>query len=135
MRSHVEANGHDEVYEVAGVWGFDQTRTQWADELEDELIGVDALEAVAEELWVEADLERLSVKGHGDRLARLPDIGGLSGDGQGALTEAQTQGGVLLGKEADATHDIGELCASESQFVLDGLGEQLSVVRELAIDQ
>src|SRR3984957_21254835 len=80
--SHVEAYGHDQVGEVTGVWGFEQARAQGADQLQDQLLGVDALEPIAQELRVEANLERLAVEGHWDRLAGLTNVWGLRWDGQ-----------------------------------------------------
>ena len=47
--------------------------------------------------------------------------------------EAQRR--VLLREQADAADDVGELGAREAQLVLDGLRQQLAVVRELAVDQ
>ena len=109
--------------------------TQRADELEDELLGVDAVEAVAEELRVEADLELLAVEGDRDRLARLADVGSLGRDGERALAEAESQRRVLLREQADASHHVRELGGRQAQLVLDGLRQQLAVVRELAVDQ
>src|SRR6185437_7511857 len=102
ITSHVEADGHYEIHEVAGAGRFDQTGAQWADQLEDQLVGLDALEAIAQELGVEADLEWLAAKRHGHGLAGLADVGGLRRDGQRALTEAEAQRRVLQREQADA---------------------------------
>ena len=79
--SDVEADGHDQVDEVPGVGRFDQSRPQRADQLQDQLLGVDALEAVAQELRVEADLTARPGRAP-DRLARLADVGRLGRDRQ-----------------------------------------------------
>ena len=78
--SHVEANRHDQVYEVARIRRFDQARAQRTDQLQYELVRFDALKPVAQELRVEADLKRLAVEGNRDRLAGPSDVGGLRRD-------------------------------------------------------
>ena len=117
------------------VGGFDHAGAQRADQLQHQLLGLDALEPVLEELGVEADLEHLAVEGHRDRLAGLADVGGLGGDGERALAEAQPQGRVLLRQQADAAHHLAELGGRHAQFVVDRVGQQLAVVGELAVDQ
>src|SRR5215208_8377073 len=74
----VQPNGHDEVPE-AGVLGpgLDQARPKRADQLEEQLLRLGALQPLPEELRVEADLERLAGKGHRQRLARLAHVGSL----------------------------------------------------------
>ena len=108
---------------------------QRADQLQHQLLGLDALEPVLEELGVEADLEHLPVERHGDRLAGLADVGGLGGDGERALAEAEPQRRVLLRQQADAAHDLVQLGGRQAQFVVDRVGQQLTVVGELAVDQ
>src|SRR3954454_24075605 len=75
--SDVQADRHDQVQEAAAVAGLQQPWAQRADELQDDVAGVDRLEAVAQEVGVEADLELLAVERDGQRLARLADVRGL----------------------------------------------------------
>src|SRR5437899_12916290 len=135
MSSHVQSDGHDQVDEVARVRGFDQAWAQRADELENQLLGLDALESVAEELRVEADLERLAVEGNRYRLARLPHVRGLGRNRERSLAEAEPKRGILLREQADPANDVGQLRARQAQLVLHGLGQQLTVVRKLSVDQ
>jgi hypothetical protein len=55
--------------------------------------------------------------------------------GELAVAEAQAQRRVLLRHEADALDDLAELLAADAQLVLVAVGDQLAVVRELAVDQ
>ncbi len=57
---HVQADRHDQVEEAALVGALDQAGPQGADELEDQVVRPNAVQAVAQELRVEADLERLA---------------------------------------------------------------------------
>ena len=81
--------------------------------------GLDALQAVSQELGVEADLERFAGERHGQRLAGLADVGRLGGDRELALTKGQPQRRVLLRQQADAAHHVGELagrrCAARAR--------------------
>src|SRR5215210_4170571 len=112
--SHVQANGHDEVEEAALFAGLDQPGPERADQLEHELVGLRALEAIAEELGVEPDLELLALERERQRLARLADVGGLGCYGDGAHREAQTQGRVLLRQQADTADHLEQLRAVEA---------------------
>src|SRR3954470_7629933 len=131
----VQPDRHHEVDEAARVARLDQARPERADELEDQVVRLGALETVAQELRVEADLERLALERHGERLARLADIGRLRGDLERALREAHAQGGVLLREQADAPHYLAHLGSVEVELVLERIGQELLVVREAALDE
>src|SRR5215217_2282683 len=89
-RLHVQPDRHDEVAEAGAlVAGLDQARPQRADQLQGQLLRLGALEALAEELRVEADLELLPGEWDGQRLARLAHVRRLGRDVQRALGEAQ----------------------------------------------
>src|SRR3954447_20489243 len=90
-RLDVEANRHHEVDEAAGIARLDEARAQRADQLEDEVVGLRALETVAQELGVESDLERLALERDGQRLARLADVRRLRGDLERPFREAHAQ--------------------------------------------
>src|SRR5215204_2363837 len=101
-RLHVEPDWHDQVPEAGVlVTGLDQAGSQRADQLQQQLLRLGALQALAEELGIEADLERLAGKRHGERLARLTHVRGLCRDVERSLREAQPQRGVLLRQQAD----------------------------------
>ena len=73
---------------------------------------------------------------HGDRLRRLAHVRGLRAHRQLALGEAQPQRRVLLGHQADpAARRERSSSVAMPQFVLERVGQQLVVVRELTIDQ
>src|SRR3954464_6118107 len=88
---HVQADRHDEVDEAARLTGLDQARAERADQLEDQVVRLCALETVAQELRVEADLERLAVEWHWERLAGFADVGRLRRHFERALGEAHAQ--------------------------------------------
>src|SRR4051794_4462054 len=74
--SDVQADGHDEVDEAGSlVARLDQARPQRADQLQDQLLRLGALEALAGELRVEADLQRFAGERDGQGLARLAHVG------------------------------------------------------------
>ena len=98
------------------------------------VVADDRLEPVAEELGVEADLERLAGVGRRHRLLRLADVLGLRRDGQLAFGEAQAQRRVALRHHRGAADDVRELRLRQRQLDLERLGQQLPVVRELAVD-
>src|SRR5580693_6957929 len=133
--SRIQADRHDQVYKLAGVWRLDQAWTQRADQLEHQLLGLHALQTVAQELRVEANLEWLTREGHRQHLAGLADIGGLGRHGELSLAEAEPQRSVLLGQQADAAHYIRNLRTRESQLVLHRLRQELAVIGELTIDE
>ena len=95
---------------------------------------VDRLEPVAQELGVEADLERLGRERRRQRLLRLADVLRPRRHRQLALGEAQPQRRVALREQADAAHDVEQLLARQLELVLELLGQQLAVVRELPVD-
>ena len=95
---------------------------------------VHRLEPVAEELGVEPDLEGVAGERHRQRLLRLADVLRLGGDRQLALGEAQPQRRVALGHHRGAPDDLEELLARQRHLVLEALGQQLLVVRELSVD-
>jgi hypothetical protein len=74
-------------------------------------------------------------EGHGQGLGRLADVGGLRAHVELALGERQAQRRVLLRHERHPPHDARELLPRDVQLVLVGLGQQLTVVGELAVDQ
>src|SRR5205085_1439989 len=79
---------------------FDQPRPQRADQLQQHVAFLDRLESITQELGVEADLQRLALEGHRQRLPSLADVGRLGRDRELAGGEGQAQRGVLLGQEA-----------------------------------
>ena len=97
---------------------------------------VHALQAVAQEVRVEADLERLAA---GTGRARVSDASPMSGVCADTVSspsrEGQPQRRVLLRQQGDAAHDVGDLAAGQAQLVLVGVGQQLAVVGELPVDQ
>jgi hypothetical protein len=88
--SAYEPDRHDQVEEVVAL-PVQEPRSQGADQLEADRLVRDRLEPVAEELGVEADLQRLARVGDGKRLPRLPDVLRLGGDRQLAVLEAESQ--------------------------------------------
>ena len=90
-----------------------------------ELVRLGALQAFAEELRVETDLELLAREGHGKRLRGLAHVRCLSGNVEAALREAQPQRCVLLREQPHTAHDLEQLVAAHPQLVLVGVGEQL----------
>ena len=60
----VQPDGHDQVAEAALVSGLNQPWAKRADQLKEYVPFLDRLQAVAEELRVESDLERLTLEGH-----------------------------------------------------------------------
>src|SRR5829696_8818685 len=116
---HVQSDRHDEVTESGGlVARLDQTRAQRADQLQGQLLRLRALQPLAEEFRVEADLERIAGEGHGQRLACLSYVWGLGRHVEGALREAQPQRRVLLREQAHAADDLEQLVAAYPQLVL-----------------
>ena len=95
---------------------------------------VDRLEPVAQELRLEPDLERLAGERHRQRLLRLADVLGLRRDRHLALREPEPERRVPLRHHGRAPHDLEELLAGQRDLVLEGLGDQLLVVRELPVD-
>src|SRR4051794_36811601 len=110
-RSDVEPDRHNQVDESAVVPGLDQARAQWTDELEDEVVGLRALEALPQELRVEPDLERLAVERDRQRLTGLADVGRLRRHLERTFGEAHPQRRVLLREQADAPYNLEQLRA------------------------
>ena len=73
--------------------------------------------------------------GTGSALARLADVGRRADTVSSPSVKRQPQRRVLLRQQRDAAHDLGDLAAGAAQLVLVGVGQQLAVVRELAVDQ
>ena len=96
--------------------------------------GVDRVEPVTQELRVEADLERIRRIRRRQALAGLADVLGACRNRQLALGEAQPKRRVALREQADAPHDVEELLARELELVLELLGQELAIVRELPVD-
>ena len=61
-------------YQKLAVLALQQPGPQRADQLQPHRVALDALDAVAQELGVEADLERLAVEVDRQRLAGLADV-------------------------------------------------------------
>src|SRR6185503_7903863 len=118
-RLDIEPNRHHQVGKTALVAGLDQARPERADQLEEELFRLRALEAVAQELRVEPDLEALAAERDRKGLARLADVRSLRRDLERPLGEREPQWRVLLGEEADPPHDLEQLGRGEAQFVLE----------------
>src|SRR3954451_14450902 len=133
---HVQSDRHDEVAE-AGVLvaRLDQAGAERADQLQDELLRLRALQALTEELRVEADLQLLTGERDRKGLARLTHVRRLRRHIERALGEAQAERRVLLRQEADAAHHLEQLVTAHAQLVLVRLGQELLVVREAALDQ
>src|SRR4051794_32283167 len=135
VRSDVQPDRHHQVDEPAVVAGLDQAGAQRTYELQDQVVGLGALEALAQELGVEADLQRLALERDRQRLARLADVRRLRRHLEAPVREAHAQRRVLLREQADAAHDLGQLRAAHVQLVLELVRKQLLVVREAALDE
>src|SRR3977135_684688 len=72
MASNVEADGAHQVAEVIGLRRLDQAWAKRGDQLENDLLRVDALQPVPDELRIEADLQELARAGGGGRPAGSP---------------------------------------------------------------
>src|SRR3954463_16095839 len=81
-RSDVEADRHHQVAEVVALHRFQQPRPQRRDQPDQPLVALNAFDPFAEELRVEADLQRLPLEGGGDRLTRVADVRRFCRDGQ-----------------------------------------------------
>ena len=109
---------------------------QRADELEQQVVGVDRLDAVAQELRVEPDLERFAGERHRHASRSPRRRPGVCADTVSSPSaNRMPQRRVLLREQADAPHDVGELARLEAQLVLVRVGQQLAVVRELTFDE
>ena len=99
-------------------------------------LGVDALEPVAQELRVEADLERLALERHRQRLA-APRRRRASAPTPSARPRVKLSrsGAFFCASRLMRRTTSVELARRQAQLVLEGLGQQLAVVRELAVDQ
>ena len=88
-----------------------------------------------EELGVEADLQVVArvLDGHG--LVGFAHILGFRGHREGVVGEAQPEGSVLLGQEADAADGLEQLVVVDRHLVVERLRDQLPVVGELAVDE
>src|SRR4051794_26579125 len=75
----VEANRHPQVALLIPLDGLQQSRAQRGDQPQQQLIAPDALDAVLQELGVEADLKRLALEGGRHALLRIADLGCLRG--------------------------------------------------------
>src|SRR3954463_9027907 len=73
-RSDVEADRHHQVTEVVALDRFQQTRSKRRDQPNQHLVSLNAFDPFAEELGVEADLQRLPLEGRGHRLPRVADV-------------------------------------------------------------
>src|SRR3954469_24534400 len=80
--SHVETDRHHQIAEVFVVDRLQQARPQRRDQPQHDLIALDAFDPLAEEVGVEADLQRLALEGGGHRLLRVADVWGRRGPGQ-----------------------------------------------------
>ena len=106
---------------------------QRRDQLQHDVVARDALDALAQEGRVEADLERLAAEIAGQRLAALADLLGLRRDRQLAGRERQPQRRAA-GQHLDAGDHVGELGARQRDLVLERLGQQAAELGELPLD-
>src|SRR5262249_17857296 len=128
-----QTDRHDQVRVVRRV-ALEHRGAKRADQLHEHRLRVDRLEAVPQELGVEADLDRLTRVRRRQRLLRLADILCSPRDRQLPRGEAETERGVPLREQTHAADDVEELLARELELVLELLGQQLAVVRELTVD-
>ena len=75
-----------------------------------------------------------AANGAGSDSVRLADVLRPRRHGQLALGEAQPQRRVALREQADAADDVEQLLAGQLELVLELLGQELAVVRELPVD-
>ena len=128
-----EPDRHDQVHVVVGV-ALEHRGTQRADQLELDRVRLDRLEPVAQELRVEADLHRLTGERRRQRLAGLTDVLRDRRDRQLTLGKAKAERRIALRHQRDATNDLEQLVARKDELVVELLGQELAVVRELAVD-
>src|SRR5579884_2408626 len=128
-----QADRHHEVCEVVAL-ALQDRRPQRADQLQPHVVAVHRLEAVAEEVGVEADLERLSGEAGRHRFLRLAYIVRTRDHRQLAGGEAQLERRRPLDHHRGATDDLEQFASRQRQLVLELLGKQLAVVRELPVD-
>src|SRR3954453_11928422 len=110
-RSDVEADRHHQVAKVVALHRFEQTWPQRRDQPNQNLVALHAFDPFAEELGVEADLQRLPLEGGRDRLPRVADIRRFCPHGQLTGLERKSQRRVALRQLADAAGDIEEVRA------------------------
>ena len=84
---------------------LDQARAQWTDQLQAQLVSLRALQAVLQELGVEADLEPLALKLTGSDSEASPTSGVCAETVTLPILEREPQRRVALRHQADATHD------------------------------
>src|SRR4051812_30452973 len=89
--SHVEADRHHQVAEVVAFDRLQQPGTKRRDQPQQQLLALHALNAVLEEVGVEADLQRLALERRRHRLLRIADLRSLGRDRELALRESQPQ--------------------------------------------
>ena len=85
-----QPDGHEEVPVVLPL-AAQQARAKRADQAQPHFVAVHALDALPQEVRIEADLERLAGERHGHRLAPLAHLVAGGGHGQLALLERQAQ--------------------------------------------
>ena len=107
---------------TAPSWSW-MTRSQRAAQLDHDLLRLDALEPVAQELRIEADLKWFAVEVERERLVGFADVRSLGRDAQLAGAETKTERGVLLCEQADPPDYVGKFLAGEKQLVLGALGQ------------
>jgi hypothetical protein len=131
----VEADRHHQIAEVFALDRLQQARPQRRDQPQQHLVALDALDALLEELRVEADLERLALERRRHRLRGIADVGSLGGDRQLPRRKGKAERSVALRQLADPAGDVEEVASRQANVVLVGLRQELSKVGELAIDQ
>src|SRR5438105_13561291 len=137
-RSDVQPDRHDQVEELALLLltgRFQETRAQRADELDHQLIGTHAVEAVLKKLRIEADLECLTLVVDRHRLRCLAHVGRLSREGDLSSVESQPQRRCSLRQDADPPDHRQQLVPADAQLVFVGLRHKLAIIRELTIYQ
>ena len=77
------------------------------------------LDPVAQELRVEADLQRLAAESHRQRLPGLADVLSLRRDGQLSVGEAEPQRRVALCHHRDSANDVQQLVARQRELVVE----------------
>ena len=132
--SGAEADGHHEVPEVVALTGH-EPGTQRGDELQvDLLLALQALEAIAQEARVEADVERVAAEVAGERLAELADVLRACRHRQLTRGEREADRRVAAREQLGPRDHVAQVLPPHGHDVLEGVGEQLAVVRELPVD-
>ena len=112
----------------------DQAGPQRVDQLQPHGVAAHRIDAVREELRVEADLERLARVGGGKRLLRLADVLALGRDRQLTLGEAQSQRRVAQRHHAARRTTSRSSARGRSTSISNDSGSSRPHVGELPVD-